>query len=90
MINLVLENCNTVKTLDSVKDSKHISISILKHLNTKGILKVFDEDSLMLVLNTSNLKTKSKIDVYSTLHNALKRYEMNLQANVFNPTVEVA
>lgn len=90
MINLVLENCNTVKTLDSVKDSKHISISILKHLNTKGILKVFDEDALMLVLNTDRFRNKSKIDVYSTLHNALKRYEMNLQANVFNPTVEVA
>lgn len=90
MINLVLENCNTVKTLDSVKDSKHISISILKHLNTKGILKVFDEGSLMLVLNTDSFRNKSKIDVYSTLHNALKRYEMNLQANVFNPTVEVA
>lgn len=90
MINLVLENCNTVKTLDSVKDSKHISISILKHLNTKGILKVFDEGSLMLVLNTDRFRNKSKIDVYSTLHNALKRYEMNLQANIFNPTVEVA
>ena len=89
MINLVLENCNTVKTLDSVTDSKHISISILKHLNTKGILKVFDEDALMLVLNTDRFRNKSKIDVYSTLHNALKRYEMNLQANVFNPTVEV-
>lgn len=90
MINLVLENCNTVKTLDSVTDSKHISISILKHLNTKGILKVFDEGSLMLVLNTDRFRNKSKIDVYSTLHNALKRYEMNIQANVFNPTVEVA
>ena len=90
MINLVLENCNTVKTLDSVTDSKHISISILKHLNTKGILKVFDENALMLVLNTDSFRNKSKIDVYSTLHNALKRYEMNLQANVFNPTVEVA
>ena len=90
MINLVLENCNTVKTLDSVTDSKHISISILKHLNTKGILKVFDENALMLVLNTDRFRNKSKIDVYSTLHNALKRYEMNLQANVFNPTVEVA
>lgn len=90
MINLVLENCNTVKTLDSVTDSKHISISILKHLNTKGILKVFDEDALMLVLNIDRFRNKSKIDVYSTLHNALKRYEMNLQANVFNPTVEVA
>lgn len=90
MINLVLENCNTVKTLDSVKDSKHISISILKHLNTKGILKVFDENALMLVLNTERFRNKSKIDIYSTLHNALKRYEMNLQANVFNPTVEVA
>ena len=90
MINLVLENCNTITTLDSVKDSKHISISILKHLNTKGILKVFDENALMLVLNTDRFRNKSKIDVYSTLHNALKRYEMNLQANVFNPTVEVA
>ena len=90
MINLVLENCNTITTLDSVTDSKHISISILKHLNSNGILKVFDENSLMLVLNTDRFRNKSKIDVYSTLHNALKRYEMNIQANVFDPVVEVA
>lgn len=90
MINLVLENCNTVTKLDSVTDSKQISISILKHINSNGILKVFDEKRLMLVLHTESFRNKSKIDVYSSLHNALKRYELNLQANVFNPTVEVA
>lgn len=90
MITLVEENFNTVRTIESVENSKQISISILKHLNTNGILKVFNDKNLMLVLNPSSFRNKSKIDVYSTLHNALKRYEMNLQANVFNPTVEVA
>ena len=90
MITLVVENFNTVRTIESVENSKQISISILKHLHTKGILKVFNDKNLMLVLNTDSFRNKSKIDVYSTLHNALKRYEMNLQANVFNPTVEVA
>lgn len=90
MITLVVENFNTVRTIESVENSKQISISILKHLHTKGILKVFDEKRLMLVLNPSSFRNKSKIDVYSTLHNALKRYELNIKANVFDPVVEVA
>ena len=90
MINLVLENAHQCEIIDSLSNKDDISISVIKHISKAGVLKVFDEQDLILVVNTSLFQNKNKIEIYSSLHNALKRYEMNLEANIFNPTVEVA
>ncbi len=59
--------------------------------NDHDVFKIFDHayGDLALIIKGSSLNNCSKVEKFQRLHMARKAYDMNLEANVFCPSVEV-
>lgn len=89
MIHVVLENAYSSSVLLSTNQADNVAVLALQQLNKDGILKVFQEKDLMLVIHLDKLKKQDKISAYSELQKAVKRYDLNVFHNVFCPTIEI-
>lgn len=81
-----VKGCNTIVRSKTWGEAVPV---IMRAVHKGGIIKVFEDDSLALIVNGERFKNTVKIQLYSNLKKAVKAYEMNVEAGVFCPTVEV-
>ena len=81
-----LRGCHTLVQSKSWGEALPI---ILRAVHKGGIIKIFSDDSLALIVDGERFKNTVKIQFYSSLRKAVKAYQMNVEHGVFCPTVEV-
>lgn len=91
-VTLTCENKLGVKTILASAEWTD-AYNTLFHIkaNDQDVFKIFDHayGDLAMIIHGSSLNNCSKVEKFQRLHKARKAYDMNLEANVFCPSVEV-